>query len=156
MSTTSLNASSSLTSGMFAAGTLDVNNIVTQLMSAKSTQQLKPYQTQLDSYREIKSALQTLNTKLSSLKSAASALADTDKLSSGKVAVSDDDILTASSSGGAQVGEYSVIVRQTAVAESWTGNSGKATLNDTLTSSALTITQGEGEDSSPSPSTPPG
>jgi len=42
---------------MFAAGTLDVNNIVTQLMSAKSTQQLKPYQTQLDSYREIKSAL---------------------------------------------------------------------------------------------------
>jgi len=146
MSTTSLNASSSLTSGMFAAGTLDVNNIVTQLMSAKSTQQLKPYQTQLDSYREIKSALQTLNTKLSSLKSAASALADTDKLSSGKVAVSDDDILTASSSGGAQVGEYSVIVRQTAVAESWTGNVGKATLNDTLTSSALTITQGEGED----------
>lgn len=69
MSTTSLNASSSLTSGMFAAGTLDVNNIVTQLMSAKSTQQLKPYQTQLDSYREIKSALQTLNTKLSDRKS---------------------------------------------------------------------------------------
>ena len=32
------------------------------------------------------------------------------------------------------------------MAESWTGNAGKATLNDTLTSSALTITQGEGED----------
>ena len=108
---------SSIYSGMFAAGPLDVNDIVNKIIYAKSYP-ITNYQHEIQSYEAEKSALQTLNTKVSSLKSAVSTLSDFDSISTGSATVSDEDILTATTQSGAQTGDYYIIVRQLARAES--------------------------------------
>ena len=108
---------SSVYSGMFAAGPLDVNDIVNKIIYAKSYP-ITNYQNEIKEYEAEKSALQTLNTKLSSLQSAVSELSNFDSISTGSVTVSDENILTATTQSGAQAGDYYIIVRQLATAES--------------------------------------
>ncbi len=108
---------SSIYSGMFAAGPLDVNDIVNKIIYAKSYP-ITNYQNEIQTYEAEKSALQTLNTKVSSLKSAVSTLSNFDSISTGSATVSDEDILTATTQSGAQTGDYYIIVRQLARAES--------------------------------------
>ena len=108
---------SSIYSGMFAAGPLDVNDIVNKIIYAKSYP-IKNYQSEIQEYEAEKSALQTLNTKVSSLQSLTESLADFDSISTGSATVSDEDILTATTQSGAQTGDYYIIVRQLATAES--------------------------------------
>ncbi len=108
---------SSVYSGMFAAGPLDVNDIVNKIIYAKSYP-IRNYQNEIQEYEAEKSALQTLNTKVSSLQSITEKLSNFDSISTGSATVSDENILTATTQSGAQAGDYYIIVRQLATAES--------------------------------------
>ncbi len=132
---------SSIYGGMFAAGPLDVNDIVNKIIYAKSYP-IRNYQNEIQSYEAEKSALQTLNTKVSSLKSAVSTLSDFDSISTGSAAVSDEDILTATTQSGAQTGDYYIIVRQLARAESDSSDGFSSADSEVLTDgTTFSITQ---------------
>ncbi len=132
---------SSIYSGMFAAGPLDVNDIVNKIIYAKSYP-IRNYQDEIQAYEAEKSALQTLNTKVSSLKSAVSTLSNFDSISTGSATVSDEDILTATTQSGAQTGDYYIIVRQLAKAESDSSDGFSSADSEVLTDgTTFSITQ---------------
>ncbi len=132
---------SSIYSGMFAAGPLDVNDLVNKIIYAKSYP-LNTYQNEIYNYEAEKKALQTLNTKVSSLQSVSENLANFDSISTGSASVSNEDILTATTQSGAQNGDYYIIVRQLATVESDSSDGFSSPSDNVLTDgTTFSITQ---------------
>jgi flagellar hook-associated protein 2 len=138
-------------------GGLDVDALVSQIMKAERAPvtTLETKQTKLSSQA---SAYKELKTKLSALESAASSLSDIDVTAAKSAVSSDETVLTASTTGDAIAGRYSVKVTQLASTNTWvTGNSYSSetdeigTVGQTLTlqvgSETRTITLTEGNNS---------
>lgn len=116
---------------------LDVNSIVSQLMTVEQrplqvlAQKEAGYQAKLSAYGSLKSAV-------SSFQSAMNALTTTEKFVTSKTSVSDTTIVTASASGTAAPGKYTIDVQSLAQAQKLK-SANYAKTSDTLGSGTLTI-----------------
>lgn len=94
---------------------IDVNTIVSQLMSVERQPLLK-LQAEISGIGAEISALGRLRSSIDSFKSAASALSSASSLNAFKATSQNNDVLTASASAGASQGTYSVTVNELAQA----------------------------------------
>jgi flagellar hook-associated protein 2 len=126
-----------ITSPGIASG-LDVNNIITQLMSLeriplnKLTTKEASYNAKLTAYGSIKGAL-------SSLETAAKALATDSTISGKSVSVSDSTVLAASASSTAVAGSYSLSITQLAKSHTVRSNTSYAATSDSFNTGTLAI-----------------
>jgi flagellar hook-associated protein 2 len=116
---------------------LDVNSIVTQLMSVESqpltdlTKQQQTYNQKLSAYGQVKSTLATFQTALQNLSSGS-------QLQALSATSSNTSVLSASASGNATPGSYQIEVQQLAQQQKL-ASAGFATPNDVIGSGSLTI-----------------
>jgi flagellar hook-associated protein 2 len=121
-----------------AGSNLDVNSIITQLM-ALERRPLTVLNQKEASYKAKISALGSLKSSLSALKTAASALVPsglqtaTEKLAANKTSVGDATLLAASADSTAVAGTYSLAGSQLAKAQRLTSPANPAIANGTLT-----------------------
>jgi len=128
---------SSATSGSSGiTGQLDVQWIVEQIIYAKQ-QPIRDLETYQTFYEAKKTAFQELNTKLSSVESSLYSL-NTSGFSSKTASVSNDDILSASTTSVASEGSYYIIVRQLAMAQS-DGSDGFSSADDLVLTDGTTF-----------------
>ena len=126
-----------ITSPGLASG-LDVNNIISQLMSLeriplnKMATKEASYNAKLTAYGSIKGAL-------SSLETAAKALATDSTISGKSVSVSDSTVLAASASSTAVAGSYSLSITQLAKSHTVRSNTSYAASTDTFNTGTLAI-----------------
>jgi len=119
---------------------LDVESIVTALVNAEKgpltsvTTQISSYQTKLSAYGTLKSALSSFQSSLSSLVSAT-------KFSAQTATSSDTSIFTATATGKATAGDYSINVTQLAQAQKLSA-SGFSSTSDTVGTGTLSISFG--------------
>lgn len=97
---------------------LDTSAIIQQLMQVES-RRLTLFQNQVTQRTEIRTAVNTLQSKLSSFQSALSALNDASQLRSFNVTSSNTDKVTAEAASGANEGSHAVQVKQLATANRW-------------------------------------
>ncbi len=97
---------------------IDTSAIVQQLM-AINRMRLQARQADVNEEEEVKDALGKFDTKLSSFKSASSALAISTQLKSYNATTSDDDVMTASANYNATEGNHSVQIKQLATSDRW-------------------------------------
>lgn len=97
---------------------IDTSALIQQLMTVES-RRLATYQLKRNSYTSQKTALDSIRTKVASLKSATSALSDVSTLNIFSTSTSDNDILTISASSDANPGSHSIEVNQLATTETW-------------------------------------
>lgn len=97
---------------------IDTAKIIEQLMEANS-RKLNLLKSNLTVSQTKKEAYTELQSKLTSVKTAMSALNDSSSLKSFKAVTSDSDIITAEASSDAYEGNHSVKVKQLATAERW-------------------------------------
>lgn len=102
---------------------IDTTTLISQLMAIER-RTLNLYTQRQDTWKERKEALGDLQSKLKSLKNAATALSDSRELRAYKTTTSDTDIVTAEASYNAFEGNHSVVVDQLANAERWVHTSG--------------------------------
>lgn len=135
-------ATSSISSPGIASG-LDVNGIISKLMQIEQqplnrlAAKEADYNAKLTAYGAIKGAL-------SSLQTAAAALAATTTFNSKSVAVSDATVVTASASSVAAVGSYTLNVTQLAKFHTLRSTTDYALPTDTFNTGTLAITVGGG------------
>ena len=108
---------------------IDTAKLVEQLMAIER-RSLNLYEDRKSEWDERKKALNTLETKLSNLRSAVRALSDADELRAFKTASSDTDKLTAEASHSAFEGNHTVVINQLATAERWVRTSGSKYAED--------------------------
>jgi flagellar hook-associated protein 2 len=126
-----------ITSPGVASG-LDVNNIISQLMSLERIPLTKlatkegSYNAKLTAYGSIKGAL-------SSLETAAKALATDSTISGKSVSVSDSTVLAASASSTAVAGSYSLSITQLAKSHTVRSNTNYAATTDSFNTGTLAI-----------------
>ncbi len=123
---------------MSLTGPLDVQSIVDMIIQAKRWPE-RHMQQQIAEYNAVKSALQDLNSKVSALSSIVGELSDFSNISIKTATVSDEDYLTASASSNAQEGDYYIIVRQLARAQSDTSGSGFSSPSDYVLTDGTTF-----------------
>ena len=97
---------------------IDTSTIIQQLVTAESYN-LTAYQTQKKAYDDQNTALASVRDKVTALKTATSALADTSTLSVYNASSSDTDELTLSATTGANAGSHTVDINQLATTETW-------------------------------------
>ncbi|MHC4720851.1 MAG: flagellar cap protein FliD N-terminal domain-containing protein [Planctomycetota bacterium] len=102
---------------------IDTNTLISQLMAVER-RTLTMYQQRVSLWEERKSALSSVETKLSTLRSSVRALSDADELRAFSTASSDTDIITAEASNNAFEGNHTVIVNRLANAERWVHTDG--------------------------------
>ncbi len=102
---------------------IDTSKLIAQLMAAER-RTLNMYEDRKSTWDERKSALGTLETKLSNLRSSVRALSDADGLRAFSTTSSDSDKLTAEASYNAFEGNHTVVINQLATAERWVHTSG--------------------------------
>jgi len=102
---------------------IDTTALISQLMAIER-RTLNLYTQRQDTWKERKEALGDLQSKLKSLKNAATALSDSRELRAYKTTTSDTDIATAEASYNAFEGNHSVVVNQLANAERWVHTGG--------------------------------
>jgi flagellar hook-associated protein 2 len=133
---------SSISSPGIASG-LDVNGIVAKLMEleriplTRLTTKEANYNAKLTAYGSIKGAL-------SSLQTAAAALAATTTFNAKSVAVSDATVVTASASSAAAAGSYTLSVTQLAKFHTLRSTTNYAATTDTFNTGTLAISIGGG------------
>ena len=108
---------------------LDTNALVSQLMAIER-RTLNRYERQKSIWDERKSALSTIESKLSALRSSVRALSDADELRAFTTASSDTDKLTAEASYNAFEGNHTVVINQLANAERWVHTAGSKYAED--------------------------
>ena len=106
---------SGLTSG------IDTASIIEQLITIES-RRLARYQVAQMEYESQTTALDELETKVNTLKSAAAALSDIDNMQIYTAKSSDGDIIGVSASSEAKAGSHSVSIDQLATTETWIQN----------------------------------
>ena len=119
-----------------SGGTLDINNIVSQLMVAES----RPFlalQEKEKAYTARLSAYGTLSGALGGFQNSVTALSDPGKLNAIGATSSDSTIVTASAAKGAVKGSYAVNVAQLSQAQTLTSN-GQASVTGLIGSGAAT------------------
>ncbi len=119
-------------------GPLDVQSIVDMIIQAKRWPENQMYD-EISEYNAIKSALQDLNSKVSAIQSGVNDLADFSSISIKTATVSDEDYLTAEASSSAQEGDYYIIVRQLARAQSDTSTTGYSSPSDYVLTEGTTF-----------------
>ncbi len=97
---------------------IDTTSLITQLVNVES-QRLARYQVKQKSYETQKTALESVRSLVSALKSATGQLSDTSTLNTYNANSSDSDILTVSASSSATQGSHSIEVSQLATTETW-------------------------------------
>jgi flagellar capping protein FliD len=102
---------------------IDTATIIAQLIAIEGRTRTM-YQQRVTAWQSKKDALGDLETKLSTLKSAVSALSDAGKLRAFNVASSDKDILTAEATNNAYEGNHTIVVNQLATADRWVHTAG--------------------------------
>lgn len=102
---------------------IDTSTLISQLMAIER-RTLDMYTERQDTWKEKKTALSDLETKLDSLKDAAAELSNSRELRAYATSTTDEDILTAESSYDAYEGNHSVVVNQLANAERWVHTTG--------------------------------
>ena len=102
---------------------IDTSTLISQLMAIER-KTLNMYEERKDTWDERKTALSTLEGKLSNFRTTAKALSDSDELRAFSAASSDTDKITAEASYNAFEGNHTVIVNQLATAERWIHTSG--------------------------------
>jgi flagellar hook-associated protein 2 len=108
---------------------IDTNTLVAQLMAIQR-QTLNMYVGEQSLWEEKKSALSTLETKLSTLRTTLRELSDADELRAFSVSSSDTDYLTAEASYNAFEGNHNVVINQLANAERWVHTAGEEYAED--------------------------
>jgi flagellar hook-associated protein 2 len=107
--------------GLFTG--IDTSKLIEQLM-ALERRTLTMYQTREQTWEDRKTALSTIETKLSNLRTSVRAVSDANELRAFTTTSSDSDILTAEASYNAFEGNHTVIVNQLATAERWVHTAG--------------------------------
>ncbi len=102
---------------------IDTETLVKQLMVIEGQRRDK-YAERKETWDARRETLNTLETKLGALQNAAEGLYDSDQLRAFTTNTSEEDILTAESSGTAYEGSHSVVVNRLANAERWVHTSG--------------------------------
>jgi len=95
---------------------IDTNKLISELMAIER-RTLDAYQERKSEWQERLEALNTLETKLSTLQTSAQAVSDANQLQSFTATSSDTDILTAEASYSAFEGNHTVVINQLANAE---------------------------------------
>jgi len=115
--------------GLFTG--IDTKTLIAQLIAAEQGT-ITRYRTQQQTWSDRETALNDLQSKLGSLKTSVTALADADKLRAFSTTSSDEDILTASASNSAFEGNHTIVVNQLANPERWVHTAGKEYGEDTV------------------------
>ncbi len=102
---------------------IDTETLISQLMAVEQ-RSLNLYTQRQELWEGRKSALESLETKLSNLKTALGKLSDANQLRSFKTTTSDEDTLTAEASYNAYEGNHTVVINQLAAAERWVHTAG--------------------------------
>ncbi|OHB49444.1 MAG: hypothetical protein A2Y10_16090, partial [Planctomycetes bacterium GWF2_41_51] len=97
---------------------IDTSALISQLVTVEG-RRLAQYQVKQQAYEAQKMALESVRTKVSTLKSATNALADVSNLNIFTTSSSDNDILSISASSDANPGSHTVEVNQLATTETW-------------------------------------
>lgn len=108
---------STLTLPGLATG-IDTSALITQLVNVES-RRLAQYQVKQKTFESQRTALESVKSKVSALKSATNALADISKLNIYNTSSSDNDVLGVSASSEANPGSHTVEVNQLATTETW-------------------------------------
>lgn len=122
---------------------LDINGIVTKLMAVES-QPLTVLATREASFQAKISAYGTLKSALSSLQTAADALADTDTFTGIKASSSDTSVLTTSVTGTPTTSNYAINVTTLAKYHSLRSNGNYTASTNTFNTGTLSISVGGG------------
>lgn len=133
---------SSVSSPGIASG-LDVSSIISKLMELER-QPLNRLATKEANYNAKLTAYGSIKGALSSLQTAAAALAATTTFNSKSVAVSDATVVTASASSAAAVGAYTLSVTQLAKFHTLRSTTNYAATTETFNTGTLAITIGGG------------
>jgi len=102
---------------------IDTSSLIAQLMAVER-RTLVMYEARKSLWEERKDALNTLETKLGTLRSAVRDLSDADELRAFATTTSDEDILTAGASYNASEGNHTVLINRLATAERWVHTTG--------------------------------
>ena len=131
-------------SGIFTG--IDTGTLVKQLIELQK-KRLYRYEDRKGLWEERRSALNTLQGKLTSLRNAVRALSDADELKAYKTTTSDSDILTAEASYNAFEGNHTVVTNQLASAERWVHTTGIEYPEDTVGAGTFTYSYNHQETS---------
>jgi flagellar capping protein FliD len=102
---------------------IDTQELIAQLMAVEK-RTLNLYNTRKETWTERKDVLNTLESKLSNLRSSIRALSDSDELRAFSVASSDSDVVSAEAAYDAFEGNHTVVVNQLATSERWVHSAG--------------------------------
>lgn len=122
---------------------LDVNSIITQLMSLERApiNQLQKkeasFNTKISAFGSIRSLVDTLKTK-------STAMADANQLAAFKTTVGNTDVFKASGDSSASAGKYDVVVTRLAQAHKLSANTNFSGVNDAVGAGTLSISVGGG------------
>jgi flagellar capping protein FliD len=108
---------------------IDTSTLIAQLMAVER-RTLNVYEERQSLWEERQDALDTLESKLSNLRSTVRALSDADELRAFTTTSSDEDKLTAGASYNAFEGTHTVVINQLATAERWVHTAGKEYVED--------------------------
>ena len=108
---------------------IDTSQLIAQLMAVER-RTLNIYEERKSTWDERKEALDTLETKLSNLRSSVRALSDANELRAFSTTSSDTDKVTAEASYNAFEGNHTVVVNQLATAERWVHTTGIEYIED--------------------------
>ncbi len=97
---------------------IDTSTLIAQLMAIEK-RTLNIYQNRIEKWEQKKTALNDIESKLSTLRSTVRALSDANQLRAFNVASSDEDILTAEATNSAFEGNHTVVINQLATADRW-------------------------------------
>jgi len=108
---------------------IDTTTLIANLMAIER-RRLYTYEERKSTWEARRSALGTLESRLSSLRTSVRALSDADELRAFSTASSDSDILTAEATYNAFEGNHTVEINQLATAERWVHTAGETYVED--------------------------
>ena len=102
---------------------IDTSSLIQQLMAIER-RTINTWESRKSLWQERQTALDTLESKLSNLRSSVRALSDAKELLSFSASTSDDEKVTAEATNNAFEGSHTVVVNQLANAERWVHSTG--------------------------------
>ena len=102
---------------------IDTEQLIAQLMEVEK-RTVNLYTARKETWDDRKQAIDTLDTKLSKLRSSISELSDADELKAFFAASSDSDVVTAEASYNSFEGNHNVVISQLAASERWVHTAG--------------------------------
>src|SRR4051812_14474355 len=133
-----------ITSGVGLVSGINSKDIIDQLMSLEEQPKTR-LEDRIDETNKVKLAYTDLSTRLASLKLAGTTLKKASTFQSATTTSGDDDVLTASASNGAAVGNYQIQVARLVTTQQSVTNGFADTDKTLLGAGTLTIEQGGGE-----------